>query len=222
MSDVKQIQITGGAELVGGTRRRRKGAAKQDRGLQVQKGGGDSVVSYSGSMDGATAGASTNCIKGYLNPMIMSGSAPLDQAFKPLVPLAELSKTIPVAGAALPTGQAGGAGSQATSQATTKRKVELRKAPPSKKVQLHSKKPGQKHMPIKVKRKTRKIVLGLVSLERRQTRAKKISQRMKEMPIETLKKQLVEQGLIKAGSKAPESILRQIAADAQIVGGNGL
>jgi len=220
MSDVKQIQITGGAELVGGTRRRRKGAAKQDRGLQVQKGGGDSVVSYSGSMDGATAGASTNCIKGYLNPMIMSGSAPLDQAFKPLVPLAELSKTIPVAGAALPTGQAGGAGSLATSQ--TKRKVELRKAPPSKKVQLHSKKPGQKHMPIKVKRKTRKIVLGLVSLERRQTRAKKISQRMKEMPIETLKKQLVEQGLIKAGSKAPESILRQIAADAQIVGGNGL
>jgi hypothetical protein len=185
----------------------------------VQKGGGDSVVSYSGSMDGATAGASTNCIKGYLNPMIMSGSAPLDQAFKPLVPLAELSKTIPVAGAALPTGQAGGAGSLATS---SKRKVELRKAPPSKKVQLHSKKPGQKHVPIKVKRKTRKIVLGLVSLERRQTRAKKISQRMKEMPIETLKKQLVEQGLIKAGSKAPESILRQIAADAQIVGGNGL
>ena len=220
MSDVKQIQITGGAELTGGTRRRRKGAAKQDRGLQVQKGGSDSVVSYSGSMDGATAGASTNCIKGYLNPMIMSGSAPLDQAFKPLVPLAELSKTIPVAGAAFPSGQAGGAGSQATSQA--KRKVELRKAPPSKKVQLHSKKPGQKHVVMKPKRKTRKIVLGLVSLERRQTRAKKISQRMKEMPIETLKKQLVEQGLIKTGSKAPESILRQIAADAQIVGGNGL
>ena len=221
MSDVKQIQITGGAELTGGTRRRRKGAAKQDRGLQVQKGGSDSVVSYSGSMDGATAGASTNCIKGYLNPMIMSGSAPLDQAFKPLVPLAELSKTIPVAGAAFPSGQAGGSGGSSATT-TFKRKVELRKAPPSKKVQLHSKKPGQKHVAIKPKRKTRKIVLGLVSLERRQTRAKKISQRMKEMPIETLKKQLVEQGLIKAGSKAPESILRQIAADAQIVGGNGL
>jgi hypothetical protein len=45
---------------------------------------------------------------------------------------------------------------------------------------------------------------------------------MKEIPIDQLRKELVEQGLIKATSKAPESILRQIAADAQIVGGNGL
>jgi len=45
---------------------------------------------------------------------------------------------------------------------------------------------------------------------------------MKEMPLDRLKKQLVEQGLIKTTSKAPESVLRQIAADAQIVGGNGL
>jgi hypothetical protein len=72
------------------------------------------------------------------------------------------------------------------------------------------------------KKKTRKIVLGLVSLQKRQTRAKKISQKMKEMPLDRLKQQLVEQGLIKTTSKAPESVLRQIAADAQIVGGNGL
>jgi hypothetical protein len=102
-------------------------------------------------------------------------------------------------------------------------RVELKKAPPSKKVHLHSKKgvvPGKHH--VTHKKKTRKIILGLVSLQKRQTRAKKISQKMKEMPLDKLKKQLVEQGLIKVTSKAPESVLRQIAADAQIVAGNGL
>ena len=158
--------------------------------MQVQKGG--------------------NCVKGYLNPMLMSGAAPLSEAFKPPMALEEVTKTIPVAASALPTGMAGGA-----------KKVELRKSTQPKKVHLHSKKTVAfaKSTP---KRKTRKIVLGLVALANRQTRAKKISQRMKEMPIDRLKKQLVEQGLIKVGSKAPESILRQIAADAQIVGGNGL
>jgi hypothetical protein len=101
-------------------------------------------------------------------------------------------------------------------------KVELKKAPPSKKVHLHSKKAAPTKHHVTHKKKTRKIVLGLVSLQKRQTRAKKISQKMKEMPLDRLKKQLVEQGLIKTTSKAPESVLRQIAADAQIVGGNGL
>jgi len=192
MSEVKQIQITGGAELMGGKRRRSRKGEKGSKTLQVQKGG--------------------NCVKGYLNPMLMSAAAPLNEAFNRPVPLAELSKPVPVAAAALPSAsQAGGS--------TTK--VELRKAPPHKKVLLHSK----KTVPLakgQTKRKTRKIILGLKAMEHRMTRAKKISQRMKEMPIEQLKKQLVEQGLIQAGSKAPESILRQIAADAQIVGGNGL
>ena len=194
-ADVKQIQITGGAELVGGKRRRSRKGAKGGE-LQVQKGG--------------------NCVKGYLNPMLMSGAAPLSEAFKPPMALEEVTKTIPVAASALPTGMAGG-----SAVSSGAKKVELRKGTQPKKVHLHSKKTVAfaKSTP---KRKTRKIVLGLVALANRQTRAKKISQRMKEMPIDRLKKQLVEQGLIKVGSKAPESILRQIAADAQIVGGNGL
>jgi len=182
---------------MGGKRRRsRKGeTGSKNQTLQVQKGG--------------------DCVKGYLNPMLVSSAASLGEAFKPPMPLAEVSKPIPVAAAALPSA------SQAGGSAVSTTKVELRKAPPHKKVQLHSKKAvtfakGQ------TRRKTRKIILGLKAMEHRMTRAKKISQRMKEMPIEQLKKQLVEQGLIKVGSKAPESILRQIAADAQIVGGNGL
>ena len=71
-------------------------------------------------------------------------------------------------------------------------------------------------------KKTRKIVLGLVSLKKRQTKAKHIRDKVKEMPLSELKDHLVKKGLIKATSKAPESILRQIAADAQIVSGQSL
>ena len=35
------------------------------------------------------------------------------------------------------------------------------------------------------------------------------------MPIEALKDKLIKGGLIKANSKAPENVLRQIAADAE-------
>ena len=37
------------------------------------------------------------------------------------------------------------------------------------------------------------------------------------MPIETLKEKLIKGGLIKANSKAPDNILRQMAADAEVV-----
>jgi len=192
-ASIKQIQITGGAEKVRG---RRKGASRKKRETaQVSKqDGGDCHVA-----------------SGYVAPTRAEGTS-LNQAFQTLIPAGqnpqELTK---LAVSAMPKGMEGGG------------KVELRKGPPSKKVHLHSKKGS---VPSKVhpthKKKTRKIVLGLVSLHRRQTRAKKISEKMKEMPLDKLKKLLVEQGLIKTTSKAPESVLRQIAADAHIVGGNGL
>jgi hypothetical protein len=42
------------------------------------------------------------------------------------------------------------------------------------------------------------------------------------MPLAELKAQLIKRGLIKESSKAPESVIRQIAADAQIVVGSAL
>jgi hypothetical protein len=201
MSDnVKSIQITGGAELAGS--RRRRLSKKRDKGLPVGP-----TVSKQNQEGGADCGP--------LGPFAPNKvqMEPLSQAFRPLTqPGTDPQQLTKLAVSAMPGPMHGG------------RKVELRKTQPSKKVQLHSKKavlpskPGLKHGT----KKNRKIVLGLVSLERRQTRAKKISQKMKEMPIDRLRKQLIEQGLIKPSSKAPESILRQIAADSQIVGGNGL
>jgi hypothetical protein len=104
-------------------------------------------------------------------------------------------------------------------------KVELQKKAVTKKVQLHPKKAEVvKHSSQKKHhtRRVRKITLGVSSLHKRMTRAKKMHKKVKEMPLEELKKHLIAKKLIKPTSKAPESVLRQIAADAQIVAGKAL
>jgi hypothetical protein len=45
---------------------------------------------------------------------------------------------------------------------------------------------------------------------------------MKDMPLDKLKALLITKKLIKPTSKAPESVLRQIASDAHIVEKNAL
>lgn len=102
-------------------------------------------------------------------------------------------------------------------------RVELKKSATQKKVHLNPKKDG--HVQVHKKEKTKKnrrITLGLVGLQKRLTRAKKIHRHVKEMPLAELKAQLVKRGLVKETTKAPESVLRQIAADAQIVVGSAL
>jgi hypothetical protein len=93
-------------------------------------------------------------------------------------------------------------------------RVELKKIQ-SKKVKLHPKREVANQKPIK---KTRKFVLGVSSMHKRMTRAKKMQRRLKEMPLDKLKEQLIKANLIKKTSKAPEAILRQIAEDSQLVG----
>jgi hypothetical protein len=97
-------------------------------------------------------------------------------------------------------------------------KVELKKKTTHKKVHLNPKRTdAPKHSKKHQTKKVRKVTLGVSSLHKRITRAKKLHKKVKEMPIETLKDKLVKGGLIKATSKAPESVLRQIAADAAVV-----
>lgn len=100
-------------------------------------------------------------------------------------------------------------------------KVELKKKHSEKKVQLHQKKDEPKKK-METRKKPRKVLLGISSLHKRMTRAKKMQKVAKEMPIDKLKEELVRKKLIKTTSKAPESVLRQIAADAQIVEGKAL
>jgi hypothetical protein len=64
-------------------------------------------------------------------------------------------------------------------------------------------------------RKVRKVRVSLSNLNKRITRHKKIQKEAKIIPIDDIKKSLVEAKLIKPETKAPESILRQIYADYQ-------
>jgi hypothetical protein len=96
-------------------------------------------------------------------------------------------------------------------------KVELKKRISSKKVQLHPKKIESIHAKNHQTKKARKLTIGLSSFRKRMTRAKKLHKRMSTMPLAELKAHLISKKLIKPTSKAPESVLRQIAADSQIV-----
>jgi hypothetical protein len=117
---------------------------------------------------------------------------------------------------AAPTGQ------YAVQQGGTKQiKVELKKKTATKKVQLQPKKAEVPKVHASSKKnhtkKIRKVTLGVSSLHKRMTRAKKLHKNIKEMPIDKLKDKLIKGGLIKSSSKAPESVLRQIASDAEVV-----
>jgi hypothetical protein len=94
-------------------------------------------------------------------------------------------------------------------------RVELKKKHQSKKVKLNPKREMKAKTHTK---KSRKFVLGVSSLHKRMTRAKRMQKTVKAMPLDKLREQLIKANLIKKTSKAPESILRQIAEDSQLVG----
>jgi hypothetical protein len=219
-STTKQVQISASA-MKGGKRASRKKKQQQVEeepeqrktvGVQVTKvqGGGVAQQYVQGVLG---QNINSNCgVPGYQSPTQGSSASPLAEAFLKPVPQATLDKPIPVAGAPLPLG-----GSGQVSPQIGGKTIKLHKKEDKAKVKLHSKKVDVKKQPSLTK-KNRRIILGLVSLKKRQTKASKIKQSIKEMPLEDLKKHLVAKGLIKTTSKAPESILRQIAADSQIVG----
>jgi hypothetical protein len=99
-------------------------------------------------------------------------------------------------------------------------RVELKRRQTAKKVQLHPKRTAAATKTMT--KKARRVMLGVSSQHKRMTRAKKMHHAIKVMPIATLREQLVKKGLIKATSKAPETVLRQMAADAQIVAAKAL
>ena len=207
----KQVQISASA-MKGGKKRasqKKKRQQVEEEPEQRKRAGIQVTKIQNGGVIGQNI--NSNCgVPGYQAPTQGSSASPLAEAFLKPVSQAMLDKPISVAGAPLPLGGQGQVSPQIGG-----RTIQLHKKTDKAKVKLHSKKVEvKKHLT----KKNRKIVLGLVSLKKRQTKASKIKQSVKEMPLEDLKKHLIAKGLIKVGSKAPESILRQIAADSQIVG----
>ena len=76
-----------------------------------------------------------------------------------------------------------------------------------------------KKLPVKSKtlKVARRIRVSVDGLNRKLNRAKTIKKESEKMPIDALKKELVASGLVKSESKAPESILRQIYSDFQVL-----
>jgi len=73
------------------------------------------------------------------------------------------------------------------------------------------------HSHAKTQKVARRIRVSVSGLNKRVNRAKTIKKESQVMPIEKLKKELETAGLIKAGSKAPEMILRQMYTDFQVL-----
>jgi hypothetical protein len=213
--EFKSVNITGNAamDITGGKRTRRTAKKKQE--------GGDEVRGVSPIM---------NAVKGVESSSTLASTAaspnsntwlkyPVGAPVPPPVNTHPAPSHIPSSPdkSAAPTGQyAQAGGSKHNDQKHVK--VELKKKTISKKVHLNPKKlDAHKHSKKHQTRKVRKVTLGISSLHKRITRAKKLHKKVKEMPISVLKEKLIKGGLIKSSSKAPEHVLRQMAADAEVV-----
>jgi len=192
--EIKRVMITGGAITEGGKiKRTRKSITKKNK-----QEGGDPLVPMNADTKSFSIGTpATPC------------------------PIPSVSRALPV-----PTPITAAPIAPAPVSATTLLggaktiKVELKKRPTAKKVHLHPKKADAPKTPLVKKtqtKKARKISLGISALHMKMKSAKKTHKRMKEMPLDKLKEELVKKKLIKATSKAPEGVLRQIAADAQVL-----
>ena len=212
--EVKRVNITGSAanELSGGAKKGRLNTKKK------QEGGSEPLRGISPVMANVTGVESKSAIAAVAaspNPNSWL-KYPVDAPVPPRIIPAPSYTPSPDRSAA-PTGQYAQAGGK-TNNDNKHVKVELKKKTTAKKVHLNPKKADapkttKKHQT----RKHRKVTIGVSSLHKRITRAKKLHKQAKDMPIDKLKDKLVKGGLIKANSKAPENVLRQMAADAEVV-----
>jgi hypothetical protein len=213
---VRTFKLTGAAadEYTGGTRKKRATKKKQEGG-QILRGVSENAMGVKGVEHAGLERAGSPDPSTWLSYSSTTKlSPPMTQ------PVMNRAPTPPALSAA-PTLQYKAQGGESKDMKNIK--VELKKSTSAKKVKLHPKKAdgksqGKKHQT----KKSRKITLGVAQLHKRMTRAKKVQHKVKSMPIEQLKKLLIEKKLIKPSSKAPESILRQIAADSQIMDGKSL
>jgi hypothetical protein len=215
--EVKSVQLTGMAAhaITGGKPRRRAATRKKQEGGDMLRGVSANAMDVKGVENpGITRAGSTEPSSWLSYSSTTKLSPPMIQ------PLMNRAPTPPELSAA-PTSQYRALGGEAKD--TKSIKVELKKSTSAKKVKLQPKKTEAKPVAKKNQtKKSRKITLGVASLHKRMTRAKKVQHKVKAMPIDKLKKLLIEKKLIKPTSKAPESILRQIAADSQIMDGKSL
>jgi hypothetical protein len=213
MSDIKSISITGGAAAdISGSKKRRSTKKRQEGGSDEVVRGVSPIINAVKGVESTTSFAATSSNSNSNTWLKYPANSPVPPQIIPAPSHVPRSPDM----SAAPTGQYAQAGGKISDHKSIK--VELKKKGVTKKVHLNPKKSdapkqGKKHQT----KKSRKVTLGVSTLHRRITRAKKLHKNVKEMPLDALKAKLIKGGLIKANSKAPESVLRQIAADADVV-----
>jgi len=201
-SEVKSFLITGGA-AASYTGLAQKPKQKGRRATAKKQEGGAPVIHVQGVESQSTQVAGSTNPSTWLH-LTKVGNAPTTPPTPMPTPSTPITTT---------ASQQGG---------TRQIKVELKKKTTAKKVHLQPKKADSSSSKKHLTRKMRKVSIGISSLHKRITRAKKVHTTIKAMPLDKLREHLIQKKLIKATSKAPESILRQIAADSQIVAGKSL
>jgi len=200
MSDLKTFTITKEvAKAIGGTRKRRA-ASKQKSPLPeedfsikgrapiyIQKHGGSAPVAPVPALAPSAP-----------SPVVNAATAATATTAAPSMPSAIVNRNTQ-----------GGSHEQEKNV-----RVELKKKTEAKSVHLRPKSDAPKKA--QTKRRS-KLTLGISSLRKRITRAKHIHRNVKNMPLDKLKEELIKKNLIRPTSKAPESVLRQIARDSQMV-----
>jgi hypothetical protein len=194
MSDIKTFTITKEvAKAIGGTRKR-KATSKQKVPLPEED--------FSRKSHGPIH------IQKHGGSAAPAAPAPSPAVMAPVAPVAS-------APAVTATATSGGRPAQGGSHEPEKNvRVELKKKTEAKSVHLRPKSDAPKK--VQTKRRS-KLTLGISSLRKRITRAKHIHRNVKNMPLDKLKEELIKKNLIRPTSKAPESVLRQIARDSQMV-----
>jgi hypothetical protein len=216
MSDdgIKRVNITGtaAAELSGGAKKGRRSTKKKLEGGAEEALRGVSPIMANVKGVESTVGPAVSAASSNTNTWL---KYPVGAPVPPKIVVEPAHIPSTPERAAAPTGQYAQAGGKDHKHI----KVELKKKTTAKKVHLNPKKAeAAKHVSKKHNtRKARKVSIGVSSFHKRITRAKKLHKSVKNMPLDKLKEKLIKGGLIKANSKAPESVLRQIAGDAEVV-----
>lgn len=195
--ELKQIQITGGAaddynSVMKTGRKKRTTRKERKEGANAHPTG---VVKHGGATSAALI-------------QLEADRAPTMPGAPPPKPIETTGLKVYPEGPA-PVSQGGGHASAKSKVVLEPKKKEAAKQLPKLKLEA-----PKKHVSTAT-RKARKIRVSLSNLNKRITRHKKIQKEAKQVPIDQIKKTLVDAKLIKTETKAPESILRQIYADYQ-------
>jgi hypothetical protein len=203
MSDLKTFTITKeAAKAIGGTRKRRANS-KQKAPLPEEDFSIKGRAPIHIQKHGGSAPAAPIAPIAPIAPAATTAHVPAATA----APAATATPSTPIASISRPA--QGGSHEQEKNV-----KVELKKKTEAKSVHLRPKSDAPKKA--QTKRRS-KLTLGISSLRKRITRAKHIHRNVKNMPLDKLKEELIKKNLIRPTSKAPESVLRQIARDSQMV-----